>query len=179
MNYKFKSCKLILTILLFLVSCASDCKHCDLAHGAMLSYAKEQKKKGLYLEAKGGAMMDNIKLFDISFISSKMNVSNEEAVREVTALCEGFIKKINEDEKIRPYLRDYPITDRNLLFSISYQDKNYDAPPSEFVALVSAGNNKIFCSHWDFKKDNYAPNRFSISYSEALQMLKQQETTIR
>jgi hypothetical protein len=166
-------------MMLFFASCTSDCKHCDLAHEAMFSYAKEQKKNGIHLQAKGGAMMDNIKFFDISFISHKMNVSDEEAIRQITALCEGFIKKINADEKIRPYLRDYPITLKNLLFSISYKNKNYDAPPSEFVGLVSVANDKIFCSHWDFKKDNYASDDFSIPYSKALEMLEQQEATVR
>jgi hypothetical protein len=166
-------------MMLFLASCTSDCKHCDLAHEAMLSYAKEQKKNGIHLEAKGGAMMDNIKLFDISFISPKMDVSDEEAIRQITALCEGFIKKINADEKIRPYLRDYPITQQNLLFSISYHDKHYDFPSSEFTALVGAGNNNVYCAHWDFKKDTFGRPSISIPYSKALEMLEQQEVTFR
>jgi hypothetical protein len=179
MTCKFKCSQFLLIILLLLASCGSDCKHCDLAHEAMLSYAKEQKKNGIYLEAKGGAMMDNIKLFDISFISPKMNVSDEEAVQQLAALCENFIKKINEDEKIRPYLKNYPITLNNLLFSISYRDKKYNYPPPPFTAYVFTGKDKIWCSHWNPKKGTFAAEDFSIPYSEALQMLERQGTATR
>jgi len=51
MTHKLGLFKSSLTALIFLASCTSDCKHCDLAHEAMFSYAKEQKSKRIYLVA--------------------------------------------------------------------------------------------------------------------------------
>lgn len=96
---------------------------------------KKYKKYDCHAIGSGGGFLENVNLIDISFEMVK-NCSVEEARLLVIEFTEDLLERINQDEKIRPYLKNYPFTEKEVTISISFSQKNGERVNSNYVALA-------------------------------------------
>ncbi|NNM43193.1 MAG: hypothetical protein HKM07_02495 [Chlamydiae bacterium] len=80
---------------------------------------KLQKEKGLILAGTGGKMMADIQMMMMSF--DYYHVVNLQTARKLIAsTVQEYLSAINANEKIRPYLHEYPFTVKNVEISIVF-----------------------------------------------------------
>lgn len=102
-----------------------------------------EKKYELHCYGSGGSMPTDIEKIDVLFISyAKSTVAD--ARKMELALVQELLNRINDDKKIRPYLREYPFGSDRVHISISFRTETDDRPLDGSVALVSLVNNKIY-----------------------------------
>jgi len=81
---------------------------------------KEQKLQFCYL---GGTMPNKIEEFSVKFNAYKKSTIEQARKMEVIAV-ERLLKMINENEKLKPYLIEYPFTASRIKMRISFVDKH-------------------------------------------------------
>ncbi len=137
------------------------------------SYCQElSRNKGLYLTGSGGAMVDDIKKINVHF-DSFASLSVEEARKLYVEVAEGFLKRYNENEAVRPYLHNYPFKLENLELMISFTDETRKRRSEGLVALVfNARKDLLFYYGYD-EKENQLYEIYEESYSQAIEMTKQ------
>ncbi len=75
------------------------------------------------------------RLFVISY-STQQNVNLEQARELLVDICEGFLKRVNNDQKFRPYMVEYPYNGTNIDIMIQFiNSNNYWAMPP-YIALA-------------------------------------------
>ena len=174
--------KLIFLFLALLLISKNDCcfpmDYCKLANRIVSNYSRElAKERDLFLIGSGGAMMDDIKEINVFYVSFRaLNV--REARKQYIEVSEEFLKKINQNEKIRPYLHNYPFIFKNLDLKIMFKNKNKSFQDEGDVALIfPARNHNIFYEGYDSeKKDFYSLH--SETYEEALQIVREEANQI-
>ncbi len=112
------------------------------------SFIKEiEKEFGISCCATGGSMPHDVVEIQVDFNCYKQ-VTLEEARELVIKVTEILRERINEHEKIRPYLRDYPCKSQTAHVMISFHKMNGDTQ-TEGVALVFPARNKLFFRKYD------------------------------
>ena len=162
---------IFLSVLLALTTCQRT--HCDMAHDAMVSYAKKaQKEKGLILEGQGGAMMGNVKQFDMSFSSPKC-LTLEEARIVFVQIMREFLERVNSNEEIRPHLATYPMTEKNLHIMIGFRNGQNWRPPKEYITFVYniPEKEKVYYCHWDHGNNDFV-DRHDETIEEAFKIVE-------
>jgi hypothetical protein len=87
------------------------------------SFAKEMKKeKKLLCIGSGGRMPYNVETIRIMFVAYQKS-SIEDARKLQIEVTEKLVQKVNEHEKIRPFLKEYPFTSDRACISISFYTK--------------------------------------------------------
>lgn len=110
------------------------------------AFKQDMKQKfGLHCYASGGRMPWDVEKIDLSFMSQR-HATVEEARRLEVYGVEKLLSLINQHEKIRPYLREYPFKPDRVGLSISFQTKTGERPLDGSVAHVYATRNMIFYS---------------------------------
>jgi hypothetical protein len=113
------------------------------AHEIMDSFAEEMHQEfGLVCTGKGGAMArGDVEEMALSFIAYR-----EASVREAGDLevmvTERFLQKINQDERIKPFLHTHPFKADRAEVSISFESPD-GHPQRRGVSYVSQYRNKI------------------------------------
>jgi len=170
---------LILPVLFALSGCKSEeSYHVQLAHSLMKKYAqKMRKEKGLELSGIGGAMMYKISELSLDFISKEKSTIPE-ARKLYLEVVEGILPIVNDDKKIRPYLKNYPFTPENIDFSIVFYDKSSNkraVPP--YVAHVFYCRGDVVYSFFNAEKDKYNDDlQYAEKYEDALRIVQQDES---
>ena len=101
------------------------------------------------------------------------SLTKEQIRKILIEISQEFLLFINDDEAVRPYLKNYPFEIRNIdigLFFIDKKGYGLDAPN---IAIASINGNEI--SYWILKRKNGMPtteNRIVETYEEALEALK-------
>ncbi len=145
-------------------------------------FAEEmEKEKTLFLVGSGGRMMNCISEFDLHFISnSNQQVSISQVRVLVVEMMERFKKEVNANEKIRPYLSNYPVSNKNIVIRISFYEKfpNRRVPKSS-VALVWQRNNKLYYEFYDNETGDFIGKGFNETYEEALRLAHQENVILK
>lgn len=163
---------IILASLLPLVSCYKSCPEGKAAQTAIISYSKEVlDKHGWVLFGLGGSYYDNIVKLDLSFICDK-NVDMNEARRLVILGANSFLDKINQDEKIKPYLNHYPFTSNDLTFSFSFENEKSE----ESISSVFLIKGKV-CYFVENKNTSISKIIHREAYEDALKILENETST--
>jgi hypothetical protein len=139
------------------------------------AFATEEKQKGFYLIASGGQMMDNIKVVHLSFDLQK-KVGVDEARLMLIEMTQKFMRQVNADEKIRPYLENYPINHLNAEFTLNFKDKRH-IYLEEGVACAMMVKNKIYY----FKSDSETgplKDLYEETYAEALEKVNAKKSQL-
>lgn len=108
------------------------------------AFTKELEKKwGLYCMASGGKMADGIDEFAINLITPG-RAPIERARKLGVEVTDRLLEIINSDERIRPYLREYPFKADRVKVSITFKkhDRTYFMDGS--VAIVQQADNKLY-----------------------------------
>ena len=73
----------------------------------------------------GGRMPHDVETIHVNFMSYEVGTI-EKAREFIVKTTEKFLKIINENEKIRPYLREYPFKANRAEITIMFAQKGYD-----------------------------------------------------
>jgi len=117
----------ILTI--FLSSCSSDPEpeHVILSGKITKKFAEDLKKDKNYLYmGGGGGFQQKINLVTLTFrVNEKVTI--DQARKMYVKYNEELVKRFNEDEEIRPYLKNYPFTHKNVKVNFIYFPDDYNS----------------------------------------------------
>ena len=95
---------------------------------------------------------------EIEVLFSSYHKRSLEEVRQMEVLgIQKLLKKINDHEKIRPYLREYPFKSDRVEMSISFQTKDNHRITDGHVTYVSLIKNKIFYDAAEMRKEMSLP----------------------
>ncbi len=168
---------LVFSFLLSLLCGFKQPMHCKLSDKIYFAYNKEMcKRNRLSLVGKGGAMMGDIQQVD-AFYDSYERLNVEEARRLFVDVAEGYISRYNQNEEVRPYLRNYPVTIDNFRIRIGFENENRQHMDGGYVALVSYINAKrrIFYSGYDHETKKFT-DLHEESYETALEIVQQEKS---
>lgn len=162
MKLSFAILLLVSTVILF-CSCSntSTTDYEKLADKIAISTAKKlEKEKGLILLGTGGRMMNEIEIMSISFEYRK-DVEIDQARKLLIEAAEEYLSEINADEKIRPYLHNYPFTPDNIKIEIYFRGIKLSFDKVH-IAAVSDGKVSYYI------KDDYTLRTIKVeAYEEA------------
>ncbi len=127
---------------------------------------KLSKKHRMNLIGVGGGMMGSVYMIGLSFQVRHPLERNE--VRYLIVDCaEELINAVNANEEIRPYLRDYPFTTKNVqIFIFSSTSKGGDVYDPYIGASWIAESDKISYCTSEPSKITYK-NKYYETYAEA------------
>jgi hypothetical protein len=166
---------LICFLLLLLSACHKS--HSDLADEQMSRYAKKAyQEKGIVLEGSGGQMMNDIKVFTLSF-NCYDYLTLEQTRALVVQVIQEFLEQVNGNEEIRPYLHTYPLTVQNVSLMIGFRNHRDQPPPRKYIALAYTHQDQIYYSHLDgpsFASSQFCDD-FREFFSDAVKIVQQQE----
>ena len=149
-------------------ACSSVPYDQNLRYQLIQDYSKEmQKKKNLTMIAIGGGQQG--RLFCISY-STQQNVNLEQARELLVDTCEGFLQRVNNDQKFRPYMVEYPYNGTNIDIMIRFVDSNdYRAQPP-YIALAANYQGKVCYRTSNMKEDLI--HCHEETYEEACKIVK-------
>ena len=101
---------------------------CDQVAKISSNVISKVKKKGLRSSGTGASLRGGVENISIDFDKNEL-VNIPQARKLFIEIADIFIDTINQDKVIRPYLHDYPSTDRNIVLMISFKDNNGKRPP--------------------------------------------------
>ncbi len=118
---------------------------------------------GLMPFGTAGQMMYDIEMLGLSFIYNK-EIDIDEARDLLINSVNTFVKAINEDERIHPYLGNHPFEPKNVEIRIFFRKKdNYDVTQGKlFIASSVNGNLK-------YKIEDPNTDRLKTIYKESYQ----------
>ena len=171
---------IFILILLFLPICAfSKSLHVKLSDKIYNAYNKELKnKRNLYLVGSGGGMMHDIKEVFAAYVSfERLNVN--EARKLYVEVVEGYLSKYNQDEKVRPYLHNFPFTVDNVDVKISFEDEKHHFRDQGYVALMFVGKHqRLVYRAYDPKSDEFIA-LYEEPYETAREIVMQESVQAR
>src|SRR3990167_2878020 len=107
-------------------------------------FAQDMKSKyDIHCIGSGGSMHKDVEKIQIIFHAQRTASIDEARKIEVDAI-EQLLVMINNHEKIRPYLREYPFDSSRVGVSISFYTKNNERPLDGSVSHVTMARQKIF-----------------------------------
>ena len=141
--------KKVLLGLLLLTSCEMDVNDRD--HAAYLineinhQISNEMvKDKQLYLIGVGGSSMLGIdyRMLSFSYYRDK-ELKIEEARKDMAEVICKYLKAINQEKELRPFLRNYPFDSSNIEITLFVHDKKGNKVPQGSLTLIEAVDGKI------------------------------------
>lgn len=121
----------------------------------------------LKLIGHGGSMMNNVKLISLHFYYYQ-STSIEKARNILLDITTKLISDFNSDEKIRPFLANYPFNETNLDIAITFLNKDNDYQSHPSISTVSTRNSKVYYYNYSPEKDRLV-SILEEPYAEALQ----------
>lgn len=141
------------------------------ANDVIRSFAKVMKTEfGLQCCGSGGKMPHDIEEFKVGFEINRRATIEEARMFEVQA-TERFLKIINENEKIRPFLREFPFKANRVAVSISFNKKDNNPYTDGSVSYMSLIKGKIYYSAQEPKNEKLY-DIFEEPYEEALKIVE-------
>ena len=148
-------------------------KYADqIIHAFEKECAKEFKKYKLRSVGSGGGMANDVEEIGVMFFAYRPATVEEARALEVD-LTEKLLKKINENEKIRPYLREYPFKPNRARVSVSFHKPNSSVYTDGSVAYVLQVRGRIVYCAADPKTEDYY-DLHEEPYEEALKLVKKE-----
>ena len=135
-----------------------------------------KKEKGLIFIGFGGRGVKKIEISYMGFDKIGEPYNIKKARNLLVFAVETFLNEFNKDEKMKPYLLNYPFTSKNIKITIFFFDKNEDhhiAPSISIVALRDSDLKNPVC--YEIRKNDSLYTIHRESYEEALKIAKQNE----
>lgn len=106
--------------------------------------AKELRvEKGLRLIGTGGRMMDDIKMMNMGFeFFSPLDITKSREL--LLSIIKKYLIAINNNEKIRPYLHEYPFTAKNIEIDIWIRNPDGSSVSLDMIYYISAINGILY-----------------------------------
>ena len=123
----------------------------------------------------GGAFLYNVKNINISFASREM-MDLGQARKLLISCSEELLRRINANDRIRPYLEHFPFSEKGIDLSISYFDSKLNHIQSKYIAGVFIINGNICYAVYD-QEASTLKTVHKESYQEALKIVRSQNDT--
>lgn len=124
----------------------------------------------LFLIGTGGAMMHDVEMLAISF-GTKECLDIQRGRKIVCECAKQLINNVNINEKVRPYLHNFPFTEKNVRIIIFCQDEKDNTPSSPQVGVISLDNGTI---RYKFFQKGEKTKEEKETFSEAEKILQKQ-----
>jgi hypothetical protein len=162
---------LILTIILSACSHSSSPNYEEMADKITYATAKKlRSEKNLRLIGTGGGMMHSIRMMAMSFVF-KHEITIEEGRELLVAAVSEYVAAVNANEKIRPFLANYPFEPKNVEIQIFIHNPDNSCMPHGKICVIGAIDGildyDIRDSETDLLKEIYRE-----TYEEALQAMR-------
>lgn len=157
---------------IFLTGCVTHSEkpppHVRQAHKFMKSFAKELKREfGIACTGFGGGMASDIEEIELEFTAFRPSTIAEARYMEIEGI-KKLLAKINADEEIRPYLKEYPFPLSRAHLSIAFPSPREKREENGKLAMVFSAKGKIFYCTFDSGSQTLT-NLFSESFEDACQ----------
>jgi hypothetical protein len=111
--------------------------------GLLASFTEEiQKEYDLERWSMGGRLTNGIEEIGGKF-KLYQAVSQEEARELIVEISDKLLKRINSNEKIRPYLKEYPFKSTDLKLRVCFEQNLSTPPPQVNMEMVALEEDKI------------------------------------
>lgn len=128
------------------------------------------KRHNMFAVGEGGRMLFEIEILSLSFRVDRY-LTKEEGRLIAVDCVEEFLKNINKDERIRPYLKNYPFTPKNVsILLFMFDEKGYGACHPN-IGVVDASHEKIIYKTDERGKPGYKET-YEESYQDALKLVQ-------
>jgi hypothetical protein len=122
-----------------LVSCSARDPEMETYHRFLNTCSKQiSKEYRLHCYGAGGSVPDKVCIVEL-FFESNQQMNIQQARRLIIPIAEKMIDDLNADEKLRPYLKDYPATYKNIGAVIAFKVIHPDERDSECIKSVFIG----------------------------------------
>jgi uncharacterized protein YqgQ len=192
MNFSLKTLKACILVILILMGCLLTISFSmdstmdqGLSEQSKMLYgfiARTSKKLGKKYGMSpcglgGGAREDGIRLMCLRF-ERYGDPLTEEAARRLIINCVGdFLQFTNNDGQLRPFLKDYPFTAKNLSLAIFNYDQNQVLHYFPYIAIVTNSEGKIgFLTKIASAEYGYHTEKYE-TYDEAVAIVKKEHET--
>jgi hypothetical protein len=137
---KYLLCLVVIALTIFAGCHFFEPRYIKLADQITLKTAKQlQQEDNLALVGTGGQMMHDIQMMAMSFYLYHEVDLNEARALLIHAVNQ-YLLAINSDEKIRPYLHEYPFTAKNLEVRIwAFNADGSEVPLDKIYYLCAIG----------------------------------------
>lgn len=135
---------------------------------------KLEKEKGLRCIGTGGRMMNDIQRMGMSF-QLFHEVDLIEARKILVYVIIEYLKLINENKNIRPYLHNYPFQPKNVEIRIWMQKPDGQDVPPDKLDYVSSINATLRYYLPDEPKIGTEKKLYEETYDEALKIVQDEE----
>ena len=166
-------------LLLFLLTACSSFGYQEPPHikradmlAARSSRAYKAKNQ-LIQTSSGGGMCNGINTVSCSFVGDQQ-IGIEEGrrlfVEGVESLCAAF----NNDQEIRPFLRNYPFVQKNIDLMLSFKDPlTLQRSSNPYLCLIFCERDTIFYETYDHEKKEFI-DYYQEPYEEAVRIVHAQ-----
>jgi hypothetical protein len=132
------------------------------------------KKYQMIQSGNGLGAMNKVELMSILFDRYGAPLNEKEARSLVIHCVEDFLEAVNSDEQLKPLLKDYPFTAKNLKLTIFSFDKDQVIHYFPNIAVVSNSKGKIgFFTEDPSDIYSYYTKKYE-TYEEAVAILKEE-----
>jgi len=132
----------------------------------------EKKYKISLIGRGGGATPEGIWLMCVSFEREDEPLTEEEARKLIIHCVDDFLSAVNSDEKLKPFLKEYPFTPKNLELTIFNYNKSRILHCFPSIAVVKDLRGKIgFFTEDPSTKPRYHTKKYE-TYEESVAILK-------
>ena len=141
--------------------------HSKFAHKITIQTGQKLRdEKELYLIGTGGQMMDDIKMMYMGFQYFKpVNLGNGRDL--LVYSIQLYLNEINKNEKVRPYLHEYPFTPKNIEIDIWIRNADGSKVASDRIRHVHIADG-ILSYHMDGIDEYSRKTVHEETYEEAL-----------
>lgn len=133
---------------------------------------KLSKRYNMQVVGVGGGMAGSVNVIGLSF--QILGPLSKEKLREILVDCvEEFLAPINANENIRPFLKNYPFTEKEIVITIFIVDASGRNVYDPDVVVATAFNGKIW--YYTEDKDNKFRYKQKIQedYQTALKIVRE------
>lgn len=169
----------ILTVFLMLLSLSNGCMAQDredygfLTNEIVGNYSQDLKRyTGLRVRGYGGSMASEVKKVIIRYLGDQ-ELDVPEARRLFIYVMNGLLANFNASTEIRPYLRDYPFTWKNIDMNLAFEDEN-DVVSNGKIAFVFIAQGNILYERYDKDTRSYT-TVYQEPYEEAIRIVREEQ----
>lgn len=117
--------------------------------------------------------------YDIGHIALSVHVYKhvkvDESRRIYVEILDAIVQRINKNKKLRPYLREYPMTYDLIKLSLSFMDKKTYYPAQEYVYyLYKQPNDVLFFRGYDVVTNKFV-DLHKEDFSDTLKILEREK----
>jgi hypothetical protein len=127
---------------------------------------------GIYTCTFGGHSTGQ-RVIDGMYVTNRYRFTSIDQAREFfVAFVDEYTKPFKEEPRIRPYLHNYPLTDSNFEFMVSFYDDKGQELQRPYIQNIMNLGDKIYYSTCDLSVKPSSQDLFEETFEEARARLK-------